>query len=93
MSAWPQSTSAVTPGAWICGTNTSRAARPRARPSHADVIADRRLGDLDAMLVDQSLPHALGGVALLARRAEIGHKPLVDELAVLAQLRRRPLLG
>jgi hypothetical protein len=31
MSASPQSTSAVTPGAWICGTNTSRAAKPISR--------------------------------------------------------------
>lgn len=46
----------------------------------------------DAVLIDQPTPHALRGVTLLARRLDIRDKPLVDELAVLAQLRRRPPL-
>jgi len=58
----------------------------------ADVIADRRLGDIDAVLVDQAPPHALGGVTLLARRLKVCGQPLVDDLAVLAQLRRAPPL-
>jgi hypothetical protein len=36
----------------------------------ADVVADRRLGDLSAMLVDQPPPDPLRAVALLARRVE-----------------------
>jgi hypothetical protein len=59
-------------------------------PALAHVIADRRLGDLGAVLVDEAPPDALRRVALLARRVKISDQPRVDQLAIRAQLRRRP---
>lgn len=56
----------------------------------ADVITDGRLSDIDTVLVDQAAPHPLGRVALLARGVEVSDQPLVDDLAVLTQLRRTP---
>ncbi|MEJ7786756.1 MAG: hypothetical protein WKF96_18290, partial [Solirubrobacteraceae bacterium] len=52
----------------------------------ADVVTDRPLGDIDAVLIDQPLPHALGRVALLARRHKIGDQPPVDDLPDAASL-------
>ena len=60
----------------------------------ADVGAHRRLGDGGAALVDEALPDPPRGVALLARRAEVGDQPLSDDLHVRTELRRqagRPL--
>eukprot|EP01035_Chromulina_nebulosa_P056028 gene56028-biopygen39992 len=44
-----------------------------------DIILDRRLTAAKLVLIPQALKNALGGVALLARKAEIVLKPLVDE--------------
>ena len=67
------------------------------RPTHralsrAHVVADRRLGNLGAVLVDQPPPDPLRRVALLARRLAIGLKPRVDQRAIRAKPRRRPAL-
>ena len=59
-------------------------------PALADIVTDRRLGDLGAVLVDQPPPDPLGGVPLLARRVKIRDQPLVDQRAILTELRRRP---
>ncbi|MDQ3740467.1 MAG: hypothetical protein M3389_05930, partial [Actinomycetota bacterium] len=56
----------------------------------AHVIADRRLGDLGAVLVDEAPPNALRRVALLARRVDVGEQPRIDQLAIRTELRRRP---
>ena len=55
----------------------------------ANVVTDRRLGHNDAVLVDEPAPDALGRVTLLARRLEVGEQPLVDQLPIGAELRRR----
>ena len=61
---------------------------PRAEPNlptpPANVIADRRLGHLDAVLVHEAPPDALGRVTLLARRLQIGDQPPVDQLSIRA---------
>ena len=54
-----------------------------------DVGAPRRLGDTRAALVDEALPDPPRGVALLTRRAQVGHQPRADRLAVRTELRRR----
>jgi hypothetical protein len=45
---------------------------PELAPTPPDVIADRRLGHLRAVLVDQPLPDPLRGMTLLPRRLPIG---------------------
>ena len=67
------------------------------RPAHralsgAHVVADRRLGDVGAVLVDQPPPDPLRRVALLTRRLAVGLKPRVDQRAIRAKPRRRPAL-
>jgi hypothetical protein len=56
----------------------------------ADVITNRRLRDIDTVLVDEPLPDPLRRVPLLLGRELIRNQPLIDQLAILAQLRRRP---
>lgn len=58
-----------------------------------DVLADGALGDLGALLGDQSLPDALGGVALLGRRFPVAFEPLVDQVVVGAEDRGLAALG
>ncbi|MCA1680314.1 MAG: hypothetical protein LC777_15865, partial [Actinobacteria bacterium] len=66
--------------------------RPPHRPlARTHILADRRLGDLRAVLVDEALPDPLRGMALLARRLAIALKPRVDQRAILAELRGRPV--
>ncbi len=55
----------------------------------ADVGAHRRLGDRRAVLIDEALPDPPRRVPLLARRAQVGDKPLPDDLHVRTELRRR----
>jgi hypothetical protein len=52
-----------------------------------DIVLDRRLTAAKLMLIPQALKNALGGVALLARKAEIVLQPLVDETSKSVQLR------
>jgi hypothetical protein len=66
------------------------------RPAHralalTHVVADRRLGDVGAVLVDQSPMDPLRRVALLARRVEVRVKPRVDQRPIRAELRRRAI--
>jgi len=61
--------------------------RPLARPH---VIADRRLGDISAVLIDQTPMDPLRGMALLARRLAIALKPPINDRPIRTQLRRRP---
>jgi len=63
---------------------------PELAPTLAHMITHRRLRNLRAMLVDEPPPDPLGRVALLAGRLEVGDQPLVDQLAIRAELRRRP---
>ena len=51
-----------------------------------DIILDRRLAAAKLVLIPQALKNALGGVALLARKAEIVLQPLVDETSKSVQL-------
>jgi hypothetical protein len=51
-----------------------------------DITLDRRLTAAKLVLIPQALKKALGGVALLARKAEIVLKPLVDEAGEPVQL-------
>ena len=55
----------------------------------ADVGAHGRLGDAGAAFVDEALPDPPRRVALLARRAQVGHQPRADDLHVRTELRRR----
>ena len=55
----------------------------------ADVGAHGRLGDTRPALVHEALPDPPRGVALLARRAEVGSQPLADRRAVRTEPRRR----
>jgi len=65
--------------------------RPTHRPlACPHVIADRRLGDLGAVLVDEPPMDPLGRVTLLARRVAIGLKPCVDQCPIRTELRCRP---
>ena len=51
-----------------------------------DIILDRRLTAAKLVLIPQAPKNALGGVALLARKAEIVLKSLVDEASEPVQL-------
>lgn len=62
-------------------------------PAGGDVLAHGSLGDPCALLDDQPLPDALGGVALLGRRLPVALEPLVDQVVVGAEDRRRPPRG
>ena len=64
--------------------------QPELAAALADVITDRRLRDLNPVLVEQPPPDPLRRVPLLTRRQLVGDQPLIDHLAILAQLRRRP---
>ena len=55
-----------------------------------DHRAHARLGHLRSFLLDQSLPHPPGGVALLARRVQIRDQPAADRGLVRAQRGRDP---
>ena len=55
------------------------AGRAELAPAGADVVANGALGHRRAMLLDQALPDALRGVALLSRRLAVGEEPLVDQ--------------
>jgi len=59
-------------------------------PALAHVIAHRRLCHLGTVLINQAPPNPLGRVTLLARRVDVRGKPLVDQLAIRTELRRRP---
>ena len=71
------------------GDGHLRAAGLELAPHARDVGAHRRLGDARAALVHQPLPDAPRGVALLARRAQVGDQPLPDRRLVGTELRRR----
>jgi predicted RNase H-like HicB family nuclease len=60
---------------------------PLARP---DVLPDRDLRNIGAVLIDQAPMDPPDDVALLARRLAIGRKPRVDHRPIRTQPRRRP---
>ena len=60
--------------------------QPQLAPTLVHVLAHRHLRDLHTMLVDEALPDPLRRVPLLARRDQISHQPLIDQLAVLTKL-------
>ena len=55
----------------------------------ADIGAHRRLGHGRAAFVHKALPDPPRGVALLARRAQVGHQPRADRRAMRTEPRRR----
>jgi len=55
-------------------------------------LAHRSLRDLRAVLLGQALPDTVSGMTLLARHVQIRDQPLIDELPVLPELRRRTAL-
>jgi hypothetical protein len=68
------------------------------RPAHralpaADVLPDRLLRDIRALLIDEPLMDPLGGMPLLARSVPISLKPRVDHRPIRPQLRRRRPTG
>lgn len=89
--ASPQSTSAQGSGQVHLGDEDLGHGQAELALAPPHVVADRRLGDVGAVLVEQSPPDPLRGVALLARSLLVGLKPAVDQRPVGAELRRRAL--
>ena len=52
--------------------------QPKLATALADVITNRRLRDLDAVLIEQPPPDPLRCMPLLARRGQITDQPLMD---------------
>ena len=52
-----------------------------------DIILDRRVAALEAVLVPQTLKNTLGGMSLLAVPVEVFQQPLIDEAGEAVQLR------
>ncbi len=61
------------------------------RSPPGDIVPHRGVRQLDhVVLVDQPLPHPLGGMALLPGRVQVPSQPLVDGRLDLVQLGRPP---